>query len=124
MGAQGALQLILSDGNVMRTPNKFIPIKAVAVPAGTPVAIWTPATGNTFRLMGGMLSLSVAGSVILDDGTATTDEFIRTPLMGAAIGLALPNMENGYLSKTVNNELCIDATASGSVSGYVFGVEE
>lgn len=106
------------------SPTVFKTIAAVAVTAGTPVAAWTPASGKKFRLMGYALSLSVAGSVILDDGTATTDEFLRTPLMAAGVGQPSPNLGYGYVSTAADNALHIDATASGSVTGFVFGVEE
>lgn len=104
-----------------RTSNVFKTLAAVAVTAGTPIAAWTPIAGKKFRLMGWCLSLSVAGSVIMKDATT---ELIRTPLMAAGIGISSPGMGNGILSATVNNVLNIDVTASGSVSGYVFGTEE
>ncbi|MGH9452365.1 MAG: hypothetical protein ACRD2O_00165 [Terriglobia bacterium] len=104
-----------------RTPNIFKTIAAVAVTAGTPVAIWTPAAGKKFRLMGFMLSLTVAGSVILDDSAT---EIIRTPLMAAGVGQSAPPMGNGILSAAANNILKADVSASGSVSGFVYGTEE
>ena len=104
-----------------RTPTIFKTLAAQAVTQGTPVAVWSP-SGKKFRLMGGMLSLSVAGAVILKD-TSTT-EFIRTCLMGAGVGMALPMVGNGYLSAASGNALYIDVTATGSVSGYLFGCEE
>lgn len=119
-----ALGLYIGGGNFdrQRGPNVFKTIAAVAVTQGTPVAVWTPAGGKKFRVMGFMLSSSVAGSVILKDGAAT--EIIRTPLMGAAVGLASPPMGNGYLSTTANNTLQVDVTATGTVSGFVYGIEE
>ena len=104
-----------------RTPVTFKTIAAVAVTAGTPVAIWTPTSGKKFRVMGFMLSLSVAGSVILKDATT---EILRTPLMAAGIGQASPPMGNGILSAAANNVLNADVSATGSVSGFVFGTEE
>ncbi len=104
-----------------RTPNVFKPVAAVAVTAGTPVNLWTPASGKKFRLMGFALSLSVAGAVILKDAAA---ELARTPSMAAGIGLVSPPMGNGYLSAAADNILKIDVTATGSVNGYVFGTEE
>jgi hypothetical protein len=96
-------------------------IPAQAVTAGTPVGVWTPAAGKRFRLLGWALSLSVAGSVILKDQGA---EFMRTPLMAAGVGLVSQVMANGYLSSAANNVLQIDVTASGNVSGFVYGIEE
>lgn len=97
-------------------------IAAVAVTAGTPVAVWTPGAGKKFRLMGFMVSSSAAGSVIFKDTSAT--EIVRTPLMAAGIGLASPPMGNGILSVLANNALNVDVTATGNVSGFVFGTEE
>ena len=101
-------------------------VAAQAVTAGTPVSIWTPAAGKKFRVLAFMLSLSVAGSVILKDGTtgAGATEFLRTPLMAAGAGLASPGLGNGYLSAAANNQCWIDVTATGSVSGFAVGVEE
>lgn len=107
--------------NLSNPPIVFKNIAAVAVTAGTPVAVWTPTSGTRFRLLGFMVSLSVAGSVIFKDNTT---EFIRTPLMAAGIGLASPPMFGGYPSALINNKLQIDATASGGVSGFVFGTED
>lgn len=104
-----------------RTPTVFKKIAGVAVAAGTPVSVWTPAAGKKFRLMGWALSLSVAGAVILDDNGS---EIIRTPAMAAGVGLVSPPMGNGLLSAAANNPLKIDVTAGGNVHGYVFGTEE
>jgi hypothetical protein len=105
-----------------RTAIVFKTIAAVAVTAGTPVAIWTPTSGKKFRLMGYALSLSVAGAVILKDATT---EMIRTCLMPAGIGQHCPpGMGNGILSALANNVLNADVSATGSISGFVFGTEE
>lgn len=106
-----------------RSANVFKPIAAVAVVAGTPVTVWTPAAGKKFRLMGFMLSLSVAGSVLLLDNAGGA-EIVRTPLMAAGAGLASPPLGNGALSAVANNVLKVDVTANGNVSGFVFGTEE
>jgi hypothetical protein len=104
-----------------RTPTVFKIIQNVAVVAGTPQAVWTPAAGKKFRLMGFALSLSVAGRVLLkDQGT----EIARTPDMAAAIGLASPPMGNGILSTVANQVLQVDVSAGGNVNGFVFGTEE
>ena len=105
----------------IRTPSTFKTLAAVAVTAASPVAGWTPAAGKKFRLMGFALSLSVAGAVILKDSAT---ELIRTPLMAAGVGLVAPPMGNGMLSATANNVLNIDVTATGTVSGFLYGTEE
>ena len=72
--------------------------------------------------MGGAVSLSVAGAVIFKDATT---EIWRTPLMAAGVGQEIPaNFGNGILSALANNVLNIDVTATGSVTGGVFGTEE
>ena len=132
----GTTELVFADGVVTRVPSAIVydrlgdpvPVAAVvkniaaqAITAGTPVSLWTPATGKKFRVLGFALSLSVAGSVILKDNTT---EILRTPLLAAGVGLASPPMGLGILSSTVNNALQLDASVTGSVSGFVFGVEE
>jgi hypothetical protein len=103
-------------------PAVFVPVKAVAVTAGTPVSIWNPGGGKRFRLLGYHLSLSVAGSILFEDGSGT--EFARTPLLAAGVGQPSPALGTGYLSATAGNQLCLDVTANGSVSGFVFGYVE
>lgn len=106
----------------LRTPSKVVTVAAVAVTAGTPVVIWTPTTGKKFHLMGWCLAPSVAGSIILKD-TSTT-EILR---FSCAAGISInnpANFANGYTSTAADNKLYVDVTATGTVSGYVFGTEE
>lgn len=105
-------------------PNVFKTLAAVSVTAGTPVAIWTPAAGKKFRLIGFMLSLSVAGAIIFKDGGNSNAEIFRTSLMGAGVGLASPWFGNGVLGFAANGALEIDVTSTGTVSGFVFGCEQ
>lgn len=104
-----------APGVVMKT------IAAVAVTAGTPVAIWTPAAGFKFRLLGFVVSLTVAGSVIFKDGGT---EVARTGLLAANTAFQMPGIGNGYVSTAANNVLNMDVSATGSVSGFAFGYEE
>lgn len=96
-------------------------IAAVAVTASTPATIWTPATGKKFRILGWQVSLSVAGEVIFKDATT---EFMRTPAMLAGSGQASIPLGNGYISSAANAVLAIDVSASGTVNGFVIGIEE
>jgi hypothetical protein len=106
----------------LRTPDKFKLI-AVSVTSGTPVSIWTPASNKRFRLMGGGVSLSVAGYIKFEDGSGNV--VWQTPMLAAGVPYNLPeNFGNGILSSTVNNQLFIDVSASGTVNGSVFGTEE
>lgn len=95
-----------------------IPIKAVSVTAGTPVDVFTPATGTTVIVMGYSLSLSVAGSVILKIASAHT-EFLRTGLLAAGVAIASPNLYGGIAPGADDDHLFIDASASGLVSGFI-----
>jgi hypothetical protein len=105
------------------TPTVLKTIAALAVTANTPsAAIWTPTSGKKFVIMGWQLSLSVAGSVILKYGSSHT-EFARTPTMAALIGIAGPNLGGGIAPGANNDTLQLDVTASGSVSGIVWGRE-
>jgi hypothetical protein len=111
------------QNNIFSTVVKTI--KATSITAGTAVSIWTPDAGlSNFRfvLMGYALSLSVAGAIIFEDATGATNEFMRTPLMAAGVGQSSPN-GLCYMSSTIGNALFLDVTNSGTVSGYIFGVE-
>jgi hypothetical protein len=87
------------------------------------VAVWTPASGKKYRLLGWMLSLSVAGEVIFKETTGGS-EFLRTPAMAAGAGLASPPLGLGIPATAANDALAIDVSASGTVNGFVFGTEE
>ncbi len=126
-GGWGPLDTIsyIWDGAAVRasrTPSKFKLITAQAVTAGTPVAVWTPASGKKFRLMGGGVSLSVAGYVIFKDASTV---IWQTPMLQAGVPYNIPeNIGNGILSAAANNVLYIDVSATGTVNGGVFGTEE
>ncbi len=80
-------------------PIVFKPIKAVAITAGTPVAVWTPATGKRFRLLGFCVLPTVANAGILfEDATGGANEFLRFP----------PTMAGNYDNQT--------AFASGTIA--------
>jgi hypothetical protein len=93
-----------------------------------PVSVWTPTTGTRFRIFGWALSLSVAGSIIFDDCLPvvphTATEAFRTPLLAAGAGQVGKLPFSGYLSIDANYILKLDATASGIINGYIYGVEE
>jgi hypothetical protein len=111
------------DGNGyvrQRGQNIIKTVAAVSVTAGTPVTIWTPTTGKMFRLMGYVLGSSVAGGIILLDGAT---EILR--VLGAANTSSIaPDLGNGRLSTAINNPLRVNVTATGVISGYVYGIEE
>lgn len=98
-------------------------LAAQAITAGTAVTIHTPATGKKFRVRGYALSLSVAGSVILKFGAGNT-EFMRTPLLAAGVGLVHDQLGAGVIPGADNDALKVDATATGTISGYILIDEE
>jgi hypothetical protein len=111
----------------VRTPNVFKTIAGVAITAGTPQTIWTPAAGKKFRLLGYVLGASAttgaAGSVfILKDNTT---EILRAVDNGAGgINAISPPLGNGYLSAAADNPLKLDAAANCTAQGFVCGCEE
>lgn len=96
---------------------KSFSVQGVTV-AGT--AIWIPAAGKKFRLLGWALVGSVAEDISLKDGAA-----VFAVIPSAAGGPAQPvNLGlDGYLSTAVNNQLVVSAAVE-NVSGTVWGVEE
>src|SRR5260221_427983 len=107
-------------------PYVFKPIKAVAITAASPVAVWTPAAGKRFRLLGFCLVPTVAASILFEDATGGTNEFLRFPLTAAVPTAQVPVSLGtyGYLSLVVGNALFLDVTATATISGYVYGTEE
>jgi len=110
-----------------RTPSKFVDVLVVNV-TGATQAIWTPAAGKRFRLLGFSLAFSVAGSSTVAytfvDGApgASAPAVLRaSPPAGPAYVLTLPG--NGYLSTAAGNSLLIQGPAA-TVTGTLFGCEE
>jgi hypothetical protein len=107
-----------------RTPDTFKGQNAVAF-AGAPsvIAAWTPAAGKKFRLMGGIVSVSVAGVLTLADGAA--GPIFCAVGLPANVSIALPPMVNGFLSAALNNVLQVGGLANAVLlNGMFFGTEE
>ena len=119
--ANGPFMFNGSTWDRQRTPSIFKTRTDASVTANTPVALWTPAAGKKFRVMGGQLSLAVAGQIILKDGTT---EILRSPQLVAGATWTIPAIGNGILSAAANNVLNVDTTATGNIGGFVFGTEE
>jgi hypothetical protein len=108
----------------LRVPTTWKDISAVAITAGTPATIWTPAAGKKFRLMGWSISSSAAAALIFKYGGSPTTMF-RTELLAAAgISQSAPGFGNGIMPGAVNDALKLDVTANATVTGYCFGCEE
>ena len=105
-----------------RSPNIFKTFSALSVAAET--AIWTPAAGKKFRLMGYQLSTgTVAGNVILKDGTGLAT-ILNIPFATATDSQTAPPIGNGILSGAINRVLTATGVVTQTLSGYVFGCEE
>src|SRR5438270_894637 len=99
------------------------PVTGLAVVANTPQAVWTPATGKKFRLMGYHLGVAVAAaSVILkDNGT----EVVRSGFLAIGQTDACDLLASvGIPSAAANNPLQVDVSANATVHGFVWGFEE
>ena len=106
------------------TPDTFKMIDAVAITAGTPATVWTPASGKKVRLLGWFLSTSAAAALELQDSGAAGTVIAQTPLLAAAGVHDAPHLGEGVVLAAADNTLDLDVTANATVSGMVFGVEE
>jgi hypothetical protein len=100
----------------------FKVVANVPVTAGTPVTVWTPAAGKSFRLLGWCLRAGAASDVkFLDQGT----DIVRC-LAPASTPAIMPELELGILSAAPGNALQLDLVTGTAitVSGTVFGTEE
>jgi hypothetical protein len=117
------------DGNLMsktRGPVIFKKIAATAIVAGTGVGIWTPAVGKKYRLMGWLLSSTVATQLLFGDNTVTfANAFMVTEtLVAGGVSASGPALGNGKLSGAINTPVVLDVVANTTVAGMVWGTEE
>ena len=117
LDAAGRVQIAFSA-------DTFKIIDAVAIVAGTPATIWTPASGKTLRLLGWVLSSSAAAALEFQDSGSAGTVRLQTPLVAAAGVHNSPHLGEGYKLAAADNTLNLDVTANATVSGMVFGVEE
>ena len=113
-----------STGDMERMPNVFKVVDAVAITAGTPAVLWTPASGKKVRLMGFVLSSSAAAALEFQDSGAAGTVIVQTPLLAAAQAYPPVDLRNGKLLAAANATLNLDVTATSTVSGMVWGMEE
>ncbi|MGI8467733.1 MAG: hypothetical protein ACR2N3_04705 [Pyrinomonadaceae bacterium] len=106
--------------DAVRTVKVFKPLTAVSIAAEA--AVWTPAAGKKFRLMGGVITTSVAGNITFKDNTAGTT--IMVVPVTAGVPVVIPPMGNGILSAAANNVLTAIGPAASTFSGTLFGTEE
>ena len=106
------------------TSDTFKVIDAVAITAGTPATVWTPASGKKVRLLGWVLSSSAAAALEFQDSGSAGTVRLQTPLLAVAGLHDSPPLGEGYLLAAADNTLNLDVTATATVSGMVFGIEE
>lgn len=106
------------------TPNIFKFIDANAITAGSEEIVWTPASGKTIRLLGWHLSTSAVAALEFQDSGAANTVIAQTPLLAAAGVHDSPNLGRGVKLAAVDNTLKLDVTATATISGMVFGIEE
>lgn len=84
-------------------------------------AVWTPATGKKFRLLGFVLACgAIAVNVYLKDGATTF-----SPTFNLATHQVIQiNLGNGYLSAAANNVLYANLSEANPVGVWAFGTEE
>ena len=119
---QGAA-VLLWDGTQfvrVRTAGVFKDLNAVAI--STSVSVWTPPSSKKFRLMGGSVSVSAAGSVLFEDNASGKFVF-RTPKLAADTPYNF-DLPGGRVSATAGNSLVATLSVSGAITGTIWGTEE
>ena len=103
--------------------NIFKMIDANAITAGTAENVWVPTGDRRVRLLGWSLSASAATAIEFVAASADTTVLAQTPLLAAAGIHDSPDLGDGILLAS-NDDLQIDVTASATISGMIWGVEE
>lgn len=87
-------------------------------------AIWTPAGGMKFRLLGFCITQNtLSGDITLKDGVGgTTILIIPSTPTGQPLQLSLGRI--GLPSAMTSNVLTARGTATETISGFVYGIEE
>jgi len=104
--------------------NVFKMISAVAITAGTPAVVWTPAIGKKVRLLGWSLSASAAARLQFEDSGAAGVVIMQSPLLAIAGIDTKERLGEGVLLGAADNTLKLNVSATATVSGMVWGVEE
>lgn len=86
-------------------------------------SVWTPAANKKIRLMGGQISLSLAGSVAFHDGAANGAVLFRSGVLAANSAVNF-DLGQGNVSGTANNALFAVSTVNGAMTGTLYGTEE
>jgi hypothetical protein len=81
---------------------------------------WTPAAGKKYRILGGLVTSTVAGEVVFTDSGGG---FVFSMYLAANTPQPFVVGNNGFLSPTANNTL-VATLATATLYGTLFGVEE
>ena len=103
--------------------NIFKMVDANGITAGTPENVWVPTNNRRVRLLGWSLSSSANAAIEFVAASANTTVLAQTPLLATAGTHDSPDLGDGILL-VGNDDLQIDVTATSTVSGMVWGVEE
>jgi len=103
--------------------NIFKMVDANGITAGTPENVWVPTNDRRVRLLGWSLSSSANATIEFVAASANTTVLAQTPLLATAGTHDSSDLGDGILL-VGNDDLQIDVTATSTVSGMVWGVEE
>lgn len=94
-----------------------------AVTIDTIATVLTPTTGTRFVLLGGYISTSATASILFEDNSAGTANFIfRTPVLAVGIPFYF-DIGRPYVSAAVNNVLKATGSANCAITGTLFYAE-
>lgn len=94
-----------------------------AITINSITTVLTPTTGKRFVLLGGTISVSADASVLFEDNTAATANFIfRTPLLLAKMPYDF-DIGRPYVSQAVDNVLKATGSANCAITGMLYFVE-
>ncbi len=95
-----------------------------AVTINSIATVLTPASGKKLRILGGTFSVSADASVLFEDNTSTTANYVfRSPLLLAKTPYNFW-MGNGRLLSAADNVLKATGSASCTITGVIYYSEE
>ncbi len=95
-----------------------------AVTINSIATVLSPASGKKLRILGGTFSLSADASVLFEDNSASTANYIfRSPLLLAKYPYTF-SLGNGRLLSAVDNVLKATGSASCTITGVIYYVQE
>jgi len=103
-----------------RTPSRFV--VATNLQETIPAAVWTPAPGTRFRLMGFSLTSSLAGQFNLRDGFG--GPILISLIFQAGVPYPPLDLGNGIPSSAINTPLVLEGPGPvAAISGLFWGQE-